>query len=138
MYTAFARNMVMGADPVWTRHLFGCALMPDLVLYLEIDIDSLLPRVVQGKGMDYWESGMHLALGNDIFESFQRYQRRLIEEYNVLAREFDFVSVDARRSIDAIQGDLRERVAAYLASARRGPAPPHAVPTPNHRVRHRG
>ena len=88
--------------------------------------------------MDYWESGMHLALGNDIFESFQRYQRRLIEEYNVLAREFDFVSVDARRSIDAIQGDLRERVAAYLASARRPPAPPHAVPTPNHRVRHRG
>ncbi len=138
MYTAFARNMVMGADPVWTRQLFGCALMPDLVLYLEIDIDSLLPRVVQGKGMDYWESGMHLALGNDIFESFQRYQRRLIEEYNVLAREFDFVSVDARRSIDAIQGDLRERVAAYLASARRPPAPPHAVPTPNHRVRHRG
>ncbi len=138
MYTAFARNMVMGADPVWTRHLFGCALMPDLVLYLEIDIDSLVPRVVQGKGMDYWESGMHLALGNDIFESFQRYQRRLIEEYNVLAREFDFVSVDARRSIDAIQGDLRERVAAYLASARRRPAPPHAVLTPNHRVRHRG
>jgi len=138
MYTAFARNMVMGADPLWTRQLFGCALMPDLVLYLEIDIDTLLPRVVQGKGMDYWESGMHLALGNDIFESFQRYQRRLIEEYNVLAREFDFVSVDARRSIDAIQGDLRERMAAYLAGARRRPAPPHAVPTPNHRVRHRG
>ena len=138
MYTAFARNMVMGADPLWTRQLFGCALMPDLVLYLEIDIDALLPRVVQGKGMDYWESGMHLALGNDIFESFQRYQRRLIEEYNVLAREFDFVSVDARRSIDVIQGDLRERMAAYLAGARRRPAPPHAVPTPNHRVRHRG
>ena len=41
-------------------------------------------------------------------------------------------------TFDAIQGDLRERVAAYLASARRPPAPPHAVPTPNHRVRHRG
>src|SRR5207253_2936069 len=76
MYTAFARNTVMGADPHWTRQLFGCALMPDLVLYLEIDVDGLVPRVVQGKGMDYWESGMHLALGNDIFESFQRYQRR--------------------------------------------------------------
>ena len=138
MYTAFARNTVMGADPLWTRQLFGCALMPDLVLYLEIDVDALMPRVVQGKGMDYWESGMHLALGNDIFESFQRYQRRLIEEYNVLAREFDFVSVDARRSIDAIQGELRERMAAYLAGARRRPAPPHAVPPPNHRVRHRG
>jgi len=138
MYTAFARNTVMGADPLWTRQLFGCALMPDLVLYLEIDVDTLVPRVVQGKGMDYWESGMHLALGDDIFESFQRYQRRLIEEYNVLAREFDFVSIDARRSIDAIQGDLREHVAAYLAGARPGASPPGAVQAPNQHARRRG
>src|SRR5262249_49022479 len=88
MYTAFARNMVMGADPMWTRELFGFALNPDLVLYLAIDVDHLVPRVLQGKGMDYWESGMHLALGDDIFESFKRYQGSLIEEYNVLAREF--------------------------------------------------
>src|SRR5438093_8103750 len=119
MYNAFARNTVMGADPHWTRQLFGCALMPDLVLYLEIDVDGLLPRVVQGKGMDYWESGMHLALGNDIFESFQRYQRRLIREHNVLARDVDLVTLDARRSIDVIQGDLREHVSAYLAGTRR-------------------
>ena len=138
MYTAFARNVVMGADPIWTRDLFGFALTPDLVLYLEIDVDGLLPRVVQGKGMDYWESGMHLALGNDIFESFQRYQRRLIEEYNVLAREFDFVTVDARRSIDAIQGELREHVVAYLAGARRAPPSPGSDQTANHRVRRRG
>ena len=138
MYTAFARNTVMGADPHWTRQLFGCALMPDLVLYLEIDVDGLVPRVVQGKGMDYWESGMHLALGNDIFESFQRYQRRLIEEYNVLAREFAFVSIDARRSIDAIQGELREHVAAYLAGARRAPSSLGSDQTANHRVRRRG
>src|SRR5207247_3279815 len=36
MYTAFARNMVMGADPIWTRDLFGFALNPDPVLYLEV------------------------------------------------------------------------------------------------------
>jgi dTMP kinase len=131
MYTAFARNMVMGADPAWTRELFGMALTPDLVLYLEIDVDQLVPRVLRGKGMDYWESGMHLALGNDIFDSFQRYQRRLIEEYNLLAREFRFVSIDARRSIDAIQSDLREHLSSYLAGTRRRAevAPPPAVPS---------
>jgi len=41
MYTAFARNMVMGADPAWTRELFGFALVPDLVLYLEHARDEL-------------------------------------------------------------------------------------------------
>src|SRR5262250_3556948 len=49
MYTAFARNMVMGADPAWTRELFGVALVPDLVLYLEIDVEGLVPRVLAGK-----------------------------------------------------------------------------------------
>jgi len=122
MYTAFARNMVMGADPAWTRQLFGFALVPDLVLYLEIDVETLVPRVLEGKGMDYWESGMHLALGTDIFDSFQRYQRRLIEEYNALAREFDFVTVDARRPIEDIQTELRTHISNHLASATRRPA----------------
>ena len=114
-----ARNRVMGADPAWTRHVFGFALVPDLVLYLEIDVEHLVPRVLEGKGMDYWESGMHLALGTDIFDSFVRYQRRLIAEYNALGREFGFVTIDARRPVDAIQSDLRTHVAMYLASARR-------------------
>jgi len=138
MYTAFARNMVMGADPIWTRQLFGFALMPDLVLYLEIDVDNLVPRVLAGKGMDYWESGMHLALGNDLFDSFQRYQKGLIDEYNVLAKEFDFVSIDARRSIEVIQSDLRERVSAYLAGRRRSPSPVKGLDGGNQRARRRG
>jgi len=114
MYTAFARNTVMGADPGWTRDLFAMALVPDLVLYLDIDVEALIPRVVMGKGMDYWESGMHLALGTDLFDSFQRYQRRLIGEYKRLAEEFGFVSIDARRSIDDVQGELRTHIADYL------------------------
>jgi dTMP kinase len=126
MYTAFARNLVMGADPSWTRELFGFALVPDLVLYLEIDVEHLVPRVLEGKGMDYWESGMHLALGTDIFDSFQRYQRRLIEEYNALAREFQFTQLDARRPVDVIQNELREHIAAYLGRGER-PLPVRAV-----------
>ena len=114
MYTAFARNTVMGADPAWTRDLFGMALVPDLVLHLDVDVDTLVPRVVQGKGMDYWESGMHLALGTDLFDSFIRYQRRLIDEYRRLADEFGFLTIDARRSIEDVQTDLRTHITEYL------------------------
>jgi len=119
MYTACARNAVMGADPEWTRRLFGFAVVPDLVLYLKIDVKHLIPRVLESKGMDYWESGMHLALGTDIFDSFCRYQRRLIDEYNRLGDQFRFVRVDARRPVEDIQEDLRQHIAAYLARARR-------------------
>ena len=115
MYTAFARNAVMGADPEWTRKLFGFAVVPDLVLYLQIDVKHLVPRVLESKGMDYWESGMHLKLGSDIFDSFRRYQARILREYDRMADEFDFVTVDARRPIEEIQRDLRASIGRYLA-----------------------
>jgi len=128
MYTAFARNNVMGVDPAWTRALFGMAIVPDLVLYLQIDVDSLIPRVFEGKGMDYWESGMHLALGSDLYDSFVRYQGELIGEYDRLAEEFGFVVVDARDSVDTIQEQLRAHVAAYLSKAQGGRAASTPLP----------
>jgi dTMP kinase len=93
------------------------ALVPDLVLYLDIDVETLIPRVVMGKGMDYWESGMHLALGTDLFDSFERYQSRLIEEYRRLADEFGFTTIDARLPIDEMQAELRRHIAEYLRGA---------------------
>ena len=79
----------------------------------------MIPRVLDGKGMDYWESGMHLALGSDIFDSFRRYQTRLIREYNALAREFAFTTVDARQPIADIQRQLRGHIRRFL-DARKG------------------
>ena len=130
MYTAFARNAVMGTDPEWTHEVFGMALVPDLVLYLEIDVDTLVPRVLRGKGMDYWESGMHLTLSSDIFDSFQNYQRRIIEEYRRLARDFGFVTIDARESISKIQGEIRAHVSDYLRRAQNGFQPQADGPSP--------
>ena len=137
MYTAFARNAVMGADRQWTRDLFGCALIPDLVLYLRIDAEHLIPRVLEGKGMDYWESGMHLALGSDIFDSFTRYQTSLITEYDRLARRYGFLAVDARRSLDEIQSDLRGHISTYLQRSREAKLrrPPRSLTADTVRVR---
>jgi dTMP kinase len=45
-YTAFARNIVRGVDEAWTRDLFGFALVPDVTIYLRIDVDTLVHRVI--------------------------------------------------------------------------------------------
>lgn len=57
---------------------------------------------------------MYLAHGSDLFESFCNYQRRLIREFNALAKEFDFITVDARRSPELIQKKLREHIGTFL------------------------
>jgi hypothetical protein len=73
--------------------------------------------------MDYWESGMDMKSGDDIYDSFRAYQVKLLREYKVLAREFGFRVLDARCPIDEIQAELRRQVGAFLAqSAQRSPS----------------
>jgi dTMP kinase len=115
IYTALARAGVRGVDRTWMRSLYGFAIAPHLVFYLKIDEKTLIRRVLQSRGMDYWESGMDLKLGDDIYESFRAYQRALLREYASMADEFSFRMLDARRKIDVIQEELRRQIAAFLA-----------------------
>jgi dTMP kinase len=67
--------------------------------------------------MDYWESGMDMKLGDDIYESFRAYQRSLFKEYAAMADEYQFRVLDARRKIDVIQDELRRQIGAFLAES---------------------
>jgi len=107
IYTAFARDFVRSADRTWIRNVLGFALIPDLVCYLRIDVETLALRVIETTGMNYWESGMDLRLGGDLYDSFKKYQSLLIGEFDKMALEFRFNVVDARKSPEEIQDELR-------------------------------
>jgi len=117
IFTALARAGVRGVDRPWLRNLYGFAIAPHLVFYLKIDVESLISRVLQARGMDFWESGMDLKLGDDIYDNFRAYQSRLLREYTSMADEFHFRVLDARRPIDRIQEDLRQQVDTFLTQS---------------------
>lgn len=118
IYTAFARDVVRQPDAKWIRNLFSFALVPDLTLYLKVDIETLIPRVIESGGMNYWEAGMDLHMGQDLFDSFVNYQSALIAEYDKLAKEFAFETIDARKEVDDIQEKIRDKVKDFLAKPR--------------------
>ena len=120
IYTAFARDVVRSHDDKWIRDVFGFALVPDLVCYLRIDVETLALRVIETKAMNYWESGMDLRLGNDLYDSFKKYQSLLIKEFDKMAEEFHFEVVDARKSPDEIQTELRSKIQPLLTLHLRG------------------
>ena len=60
--------------------------------------------------MDYWEAGMDLNPGLDIYDSFKKYQTQLLREFDQLAREFNFLVIDGRKSISRIQNEIRTRI----------------------------
>lgn len=135
IYTALARDAVRSGDRSWIRNVFGFAVVPDLVLYLRIDVDTLALRVIETKGMNYWESGMDLRLGGDLFDSFKKYQSSLIEEFDKMAEEFRFEVIDARKPPEEIQDSLRSKIQPILTNGKRlepmqdGPAESHSLST---------
>lgn len=119
IYTALARDFVRSGDRNWIRDVFGFALIPDLVCYLRIDVETLTLRVIETTGMNYWESGMDLRLGADLYDSFKKYQSLLIKEFDTMAEEFHFNVVDARKSPEDIQEELRGHILPVLQNSKR-------------------
>jgi dTMP kinase len=120
LYSLIARAIVRGADRVWIKRVFEFSLKPDAVYYLRIEVPDLVPRVLSKGRFDYWESGMDLPMGDDLYDSFIHYQKRVIEELDALASEYHFYSIDATRGIDENSDALCAHVSALLQSGRRG------------------
>ena len=116
IYSIIGRAQVRGVDPAWLRSIFGFALVPDAVFYLQADLAHLVPRVLNARGFDYWESGMDTLTGRDYYDSFIEYQTGLLAQFDAIADEFDFVRVDANRTIHKVFQSLRAEIWELLKS----------------------
>jgi dTMP kinase len=129
IYTLMARDSVRGADRDWLRNLYGPALVPDAVFYFRVSAARLVERNFQKNAtLDYWESGMDLGLSRDMFDSFIKYQRMLQLEFQRMQKEYKFELVNANRSVDAIQRDLRRKIGKLLSIDEEGKETQPAVP----------
>lgn len=126
IYTAFARGIIRGADKCWIQKSYGFALVPDVVFYMKIHIKDLILRVLNDKTldeelgtnndelMDYWESGMDLRLKDDFYDSFITYQKRIISEFDAMAEEFNFISIDASENFNIVNAKLKKEISSLL------------------------
>ena len=114
IYSLIARAIVRGADPDWIKQVYSFALLPDAVYYLHIEAQQLVPRVLAEGPFDYWESGMDVPMGEDLYDSFVNYQGRIIRELDGLAREYGFHTLDATRDEDDIADELCASVTRVL------------------------
>jgi dTMP kinase len=107
IYSIIARAMVRGLDPAWIRGVFDFALVPDAVFYLHADLPHLIPRVLNVRGFDYWESGMDILPSRDYYDAFVEYQTRLLAQFEAMVEEYHFHRVDATQSIREVFQDLK-------------------------------
>jgi dTMP kinase len=110
LFSLIARAVVRGVSLEWMENLYGFALVPDRVIYLDIDVEHLLPRRLASAGFDYWESGQDFLGGREVYESFIEYQRLLLSEFRILADRHGFTVVDARPGVKDVLRALQQVV----------------------------
>src|SRR5882672_9376854 len=116
IYTLMARDMVRGMDEAGLKNVYGIALEPDAVFYLNVPPEELVQRnFAKNMSLDYWESGMDIGLSRDMFDSFMQYQRAMQQTFRHLQTTYGFTIVDGMRSADTISAELRKKIGVVLA-----------------------
>lgn len=117
IYTLMARDAVRGISRRWSHQLFGFAIVPDLVFYLDVDPEELVHRVFQKNTfLDYYESGADLGLSDDMYESFMIYQRMIAKEFRRMQKRYNLTIVNGNRQILEVNSDLQKRIGRFLGS----------------------
>lgn len=116
IYTLMARDLVRGQEESWLRNLYGIALEPDGVFYLNVPPAELVQRsLAKYAALDYWESGMDLGLSRDMSDSFLKFQTSMQDAFKRLQKLYGFEILDGDRPPDEVFRELKKRIAQLLA-----------------------
>ncbi len=111
IYTAYARDVTRGCDPMWVRTVYDFAIKPDITFYFRVPLDTAIGRILSGRPkLKFYEAGADLNLAKDIYESFRIFQSRIIDQYEAMHRREDFFVMDATMPIHEQQVIMRRMV----------------------------
>src|SRR6266480_6994380 len=120
IYTAFARDVVRGVSSKWVRDLYAFAVKPTVAFYFRTPLDVAMKRILGGRdAIKYYEAGMDLGLSDDLEESFRCFQGLISGKYEEMVEEFGLQVIDATRSIEEQQLEVRKIVSQALEGTKR-------------------
>ncbi len=115
IYTAFARDVARGCDRAWVREIYRFAVRPTAAFFFRAPLDIAIDRIVSGRPeLKYYEAGMDMEWANDAEQSFKIFQGKILEEYDRMVEEFGLTVIDATRSIEKQQREMRGLVSRHL------------------------
>ncbi|MBA3514572.1 MAG: thymidylate kinase [Pyrinomonadaceae bacterium] len=119
IYTAFARDVARGCDPAWVREVYKFAVKPTIAFFFRAPLDIAIERIVSGRPqLKYYEAGLDMDLSENPEESFTLFQGKILSEYDRMVSEFGLTLVDATRSIEQQQREVRQLIQSHLENRR--------------------
>jgi dTMP kinase len=108
LFTGLARDVARGLDLDWVLKLYEPLVWPDLVFYFSVSPATSGRRITGQRTPHFYEAGQDVTDVPDPVESYQRFITRVIREYESLALIFNFITVDAERSIAEQHHHIRD------------------------------
>ena len=115
IYTAFARDVARGCERAWVRDVYSFAVQPTMAFFFRAPLNVAIDRIVSGRpNLKYYEAGLDLGWSDDPEESFTIFQGKILEEYDRMVSEFGLTVIDATRSIERQQREMRMLIGPHL------------------------
>jgi dTMP kinase len=115
IYTAFARDVARGCDRSWVREIYRFAVKPTVAFFFRAPLDVAIDRITSGRPeLKYYEAGLDMDWADDAEDSFKIFQGKILDEYDRMMEEFGLTLINAERSIEKQQREMREIVGRYL------------------------
>jgi dTMP kinase len=121
IFTGIARDTARGLDRGWSMQLYGPVRRPDIIFYFSASPETCAARIAADREIKFYESGQDVTGLVDPLASYLAFAPRVMKEYERLGREFDFVMVDAEKSIYEQHRFIRETFEERLHCSREKP-----------------
>lgn len=119
IYTAFARDVARGCDREWVRRVYNFAVRPTVAFFFRAPLDVAVDRILSGRPrLKYYEAGLDMGWSDDVEESFSVFQGKILQEYDRMVDEFALTVIDATRSIEEQQREMRRIISQHLRKRR--------------------
>jgi len=119
IYTAFARDVARGCDRKWVREVYRFAVRPTVAFFFRVPPDVAVDRIVSRKRtLKFYEAGLDMGWADDPHESFTIFQGKILAEYERMVTEFGLTTIDATRSIEEQQREIRTIIGRHLKERR--------------------
>lgn len=120
IYTAFARDVARGCAPDWVRRVYNFAVKPTVAFFFRAPLEVAIDRILSGRpSLKYYEAGLDMNWTDDAEESFKIFQGKILGEYDKMVDEYGLTKIDATKSIEIQQREMRKIVAPFLKDLKR-------------------
>ena len=109
--TALSRDLCRGVPEYYVRNLYSYVSKPDILFYMDVDINTAYQRrISRYPNMGHYSSGQDFLNVDNIEMSWKKYSALQQKIYNSVQDEFNFVFIDANKSVDTVWGTIREKL----------------------------